>query len=86
MSDTQSNSVGYISRVTIQCNKCPMIDLYVVEECCTCITIYALTFAVFANQQLSVKVSSRENLDLSGNESAFVRRLHNKHAKMATIH
>ena len=32
------------------------------------------------------KVSSRENKsDLCGNESAFVRRLRNKHAKMAAI-
>ena len=36
-------------------------------------TVYALTFAVFADQQPSAKVSPRINLDLSGNESAFVR-------------
>ena len=34
---------------------------------------YALTFAIFADQQPSAKVSSCKNLDQSGINSAFVR-------------
>ena len=53
-------------------------------------TVYALTFTglnfhVFVDQQPFAKVSSCKNLDLAGNESAFVRRFRNKHAKMAAI-
>ena len=43
-------------------------------------------FRVFSDQQPSMKVSSCEHLDQPGNESAFVRRLHHKNAKMAAIH
>ena len=61
----------------------------IVNEC----IIYRIRFnfrgvklsRLFADQQPFAKVSSRENLDLSGNESAFVRRLRNKHPKMAAI-
>ena len=48
-------------------------------------TAYALTFAVFADQQPSAKVSSCKNLDQSGIKSAFVRQLHHKNAKVAAI-
>ena len=50
-------------------------------------TVYALTFARldFRGFRGSAAISSRENLDLSGNVSPFVRRLHHKTAKMATI-
>ena len=36
-------------------------------------------------QSAAIHKSFSENLDQSGNESAFVRRLHHEHAKMATI-
>ena len=47
--------------------------------------VYTLTFVVFTDHQPSVKVSSRKNLDQSGNESVFVRRLHHKNSKMVAI-
>ena len=48
--------------------------------------IYALTFAglnfqVFADQELSAKVSSRKNLDLSGNESAICKMIASQKCK-----
>ena len=46
-------------------------------------TVYTSTFTVFADQQPSAKVPSRENLDQSCNGSAFVETIASQICKMA---